>query len=69
GRSNPRALLKKRSRSCPGSLLERKFEGISFSFGICSLYDNINEAIEHCDKLMYKNKYSRKNKMLNSCFE
>lgn len=47
------------------SLLERKFEGISFSFGICSLYDNINEAIEYCDKLMYKNKFSRKNKMLN----
>ncbi|BEE06472.1 diguanylate cyclase [Aeromonas veronii] len=42
------------------STLEAKFEGISFSFGVCSVGDSISEALVKSDVLMYKNKQSRK---------
>ncbi|WP_429060397.1 hypothetical protein, partial [Aeromonas veronii] len=51
------------------STLEAKFEGISFSFGACSVGDSISEALVKSDALMYKNKKLRKmkiNSMVNS---
>ncbi|MCR3970432.1 GGDEF domain-containing protein, partial [Aeromonas veronii] len=49
------------------STLEAKFEGISFSFGACSVGNSISEALVKSDALMYKNKKSRKNNMIDSC--